>query len=74
VSWHASTAPPGEHVERYVIRAVSGGQLRGCATRRLRCRLGSLDPHRTYHVTIQAQDASGVSASAKVRIVVTARR
>jgi hypothetical protein len=69
VSWRAATVPPGEHVERYVVRAVSGTELRGCATRRLRCTLGSLTPGRTYRITVSAQDASGVSASARVRIV-----
>jgi hypothetical protein len=69
VTWHASKAPVGEHVERYEVRAVSGTQLRGCATRRLRCTVGSLRPGRTYVFTIEAQDASGVSATNKVRVV-----
>jgi hypothetical protein len=70
VTWHASTAPRGEHVERYVVRATSGAELRGCATRALRCRVGSLRKGRTYVFTVVAQDASGTSARSEVRVVI----
>jgi hypothetical protein len=69
VTWHASKAPSGEHVERYVVRAVSGTRLRGCSTRALRCTVGGLIRGRTYRFTVVAQDASGVSGSEKVRVV-----
>jgi hypothetical protein len=70
VSWHRSTSPAGEPVQRYeVIAQGKGGVEHECVTKKLACTVRGLVKGHVYLLSVSAIDATGGWNGPKIRIV-----